>query len=170
MVDDGRCRPDIWTGGDGDNLGVVGFALGVGFTLCFATANAMLTRVARQRSTPALLIVAANYWVAFLCMLPLLLWFPPKMLNLGAPVQLASTAAILSGGVSAASLIMMYKSFVRMSFFQSNLIRTASAVLGSLIAWPFYPKPLSLSVVLGGGMLLISVFYVSARREPKKSV
>ncbi len=156
----------LWGSGGELASSLLGFAAGVGFTGCFALANGKITQHARAANIGSDVIVGLNFSVAAV-LLGILILLPIE--HPGQPVTGGSAAAI--GGVfagaiaSVASLLMMYESFKRMSFAQSNIIRSASAVLGALVAWPFYARPLT-AVSAAGAILLLAAAMLVSRKKP----
>jgi drug/metabolite transporter (DMT)-like permease len=154
----------LWVGPVKSEGSLIGAVLGLLYGFCFAYANVRLTQIARSATVSTFSIVFVNYVVAFWLILPIVIY---SGLRTPSAKHVASSIffIILGAALSTVSLSFMYQSFKRMSFAKSNLIRSASSVIGALIAWPLYPRELSVASLIGGSLLLISVALISKPYE-----
>ena len=149
----------VIAGIDGDFSNILGVVGAVSYTFFFALTN-ILAKKGLEKAD-AQIVLLYNQLISSILLLLVMLFTGQGNIQIGSGVSTVFISALCSGFVG---LLLFYESLKYISFRNSNLIRTSSPIFVFLLSIPFLPVHLTINLLVGGGLIIVSVFLMNIHK------
>lgn len=149
----------VIAGVDGDFSNILGVVGAVSYTFFFALTN-ILAKKGLEKAD-AQIVLLYNQLISSILLLLVMLFTGQGNIQIGSGVSTVFISALCSGFVG---LLLFYESLKYISFRNSNLIRTSSPIFVFLLSIPFLPVHLTINLLVGGGLIIVSVFLMNIHK------
>ena len=149
----------VIAGVDGDFSNILGVVGAVSYTFFFALTNILAKKGLEKADTQIVLLY--NQLISSVLLLLVMLFTGQGNIQISSGVSTVFISALCSGFVG---LLLFYESLKYISFRNSNLIRTSSPIFVFLLSIPFLPVHLTINLLVGGGLIIVSVFLMNIHK------